>query len=111
MLQAIGTVGRPPALQNLPRLENGGLGALLSVFTQTLIVAAGIYALFNFILAGYAYMSAGDDPAKTSAASGKITHTIIGLVVAAGAFVLAGVVGRLLFGDWTALTNPIIPTP
>lgn len=106
-----GTVEKPDALQNFDDVQSGGIGQILSVFTSSLIVLAGVYALFNFIFAGYAFMSAGDDPGKIQGAWAKIYQTIIGLVVAAGAFVLAAVVGQLIFGDWNALTNPIIPRP
>jgi len=110
-MNPLGRVQKPEALGNFQNVESGGIGQLISVFTGILIAGAGIYALFNFILAGYAFMSAGDDPAKVQGAWAKITQTIIGLAFAAGAFVLASIVGRLLFGSWTALTDISIPTP
>jgi len=70
-----------------------------------------IYALFNFILAGYAFMSADNDPGKIQGAWSKIYLSILGLAFSAGAFVLASIVGKLVFGEWTALTSPVIPTP
>lgn len=106
-----GTVRAPSALGRFSNVESGGIGELLSIFTGVLISAAGVYALFNFILAGYAFMSADNDPGKVQAAWAKIYQTIIGLAFAAGAFVIAAIVGKLLFGNWTALTNPVIPTP
>ena len=68
-----------------------------------LIVIAGIYALFNMVFAGYAFMSAGDDPKKVAGAWSKIWQSILGLAISAGAFVLAALFGRLLFGDYSAL--------
>lgn len=107
----IGTVKPPKAIENIGTLEGGALGKLISIFTSALITVAGIYALFNFILAGYAFMSADNDPGKIQGAWAKIYQTIIGLAFAAGAFVLASIVGQLIFDDPTALTSPIIPTP
>jgi hypothetical protein len=84
----------------------------LNLILQTLIVGAGIYALFNLVLAGYSFMSAGDDPKKIEGAWAKIWQTLLGLAVAAGAFVLAAIFGRLLFGSagWDFIINPVIPT-
>ena len=79
-----------------------GFSNLLNNFVKMLIVGAGLYALINIVLAGYAFMSAGDDPKKMAAAWGKIWQTILGLTVAAGSFVLAAIFGALLFKDWEA---------
>lgn len=111
IFQGIGTVAPPKALGNFRNVESGGLGQLISLFVGLLIMGASIYALFNFVLAGYAFMSAENDPGKIQGAWAKIYQTIIGLAFAGGAFVIAGVVGQLLFGSWTALTTPSIPTP
>ncbi len=75
-------------------VEGGAIGTFLNLIIRSLIVGAGIYALFNLVLAGYAFMSAGDDPKKM-----------------AGAFVLAAIIGQLIFGDPAFILNPTIPTP
>jgi hypothetical protein len=110
MFQIFGTVQEPSALSNFGGVENGAIGNLLNIILKTLIVAAGIYALINLVLAGYAFMSAGDDPKKVAAAWAKIWQTMLGLAIAGGAFVLAAIFGQLLFGDATKLLTPIIPT-
>jgi hypothetical protein len=92
-------------------VEGGAIGRFLNWTMRALIVGAGIYALFNLITAGYAFMSAGDDPKKVSGAWAKITQTLIGLAFAAGAFVLAAIFGQLIFGDPMFILNPTIPTP
>lgn len=109
MFQIFGTLTQPEALQNFGSVQSGGLGKLLNLLFNVLIVAGGIYAVFNFILAGYAFMSAGDDPKKMEAAWGKIYQTAIGLVFLVGSFLLAAVFGQLILGDYGALLNPIIP--
>lgn len=107
----IGSVPKPDVLKNFNDIESGAIGQILSILASSLIVLAGVYALFNFILAGYAFMNANNDPAKVQGAWAKIYQTMIGVVFSAGAFVLASILGRLVFGSWTALTNPVIPTP
>jgi len=106
-----GPIQAPDALTKFGTVENGGIGVFLNVILKMMIVGAGIFALFNFVLAGYAFLSAGDDPKKIEGAWAKIWQTALGLTVAAGAFVLAGIFGYLIFHDWNAIINPSIVTP
>jgi len=111
MLGIIGTINEPAQLNTLGGLQGGGIGALLNIVTNILIVTAGIYTLFNFILAGYGFLSAGNDPKKIEAAWAKIWQSILGLTVAAGAFVLAAIFGWLIFDNPSFILNPTITTP
>ena len=85
------------------------IGSLLNTVLQIMIVGAGAYALINLVVAGYSFMSAGDDPKKVAGAWAKIWQTLLGLAFAAGAFVLAAIFGELIFGDPTFILNPRIP--
>lgn len=105
-----GKVNAPQALNRFGGVESGGIGNLLNIILRVMVVGAGIYSLFNFVLAGYSFLSAGDDPKKVEAAWAKIWQTALGLAVAAGAFVLAGIFGYLIFGNWDAILSPTIPT-
>lgn len=86
-------------------------GKLIQFGLRALIVGAGIYALFNLVLAGYSFMSAGDDSKKVSGAWSQISQTMMGLAFSAGAFVLAAIFGQIIFGEPLFLLNPVIPTP
>jgi hypothetical protein len=106
-----GTVTLPGTLSTKYGSDPGSaIGTLIQYAIWILIAGAGIYALINFILAGYAFMSAGDDPKKVAGAWGKIWQTALGLAVAAGALVLAAIFGQLIFGNATFILNPQIPT-
>lgn len=108
--QIFGRVNPPPGVSSY----GGGLTGLrnfISNGVKFVIVIAGIYAFINIILAGYAFMSAGGNPEKVAAAWAKIWQTMLGLLVAAGSFVLAGIFGRLIFGDYNALLQLRIFTP
>ena len=105
--QIFGQVNPPPGVT----ANIGGLAIFLNIIIKLLIVGAGIYGVFNLVLAGYAFMSAGDDPKKMAGAWAKIWQTLLGLTVAAGAFVLAAIFGQLLFGEPGALLQLRIFTP
>jgi hypothetical protein len=105
-----GLVEPPSPLKNFNTLEGGGGGQLLTIILRLMLIIGGLYALINLLLAGYAFLSAGDDPKKIQGAWSKIYMTLIGLAVMAGSFVLAALFGQLLFGNSDALLNPLIPT-
>lgn len=106
-----GTVTVPAGLSAYGPDPGPAFGKLIQFGLRALVVGAGIYALFNLVLAGYSFMSAGDDSKKVSAAWAQIYQTIMGLAFSAGAFVLAAIFGQLLFGNPLFLLQPTIPTP
>ena len=96
--QVWGTVNPPPGVSSY-----SGIQAFISAMIKTVIAISAIYALFNLIFAGYSFMSAGANPDKIAQSWAKIWQTLLGLLVAVGAFVLAGIFGKLIFGDYNAL--------
>ena len=99
-------------IQNINTTYQGANGEGLFMFISNLFklagVIAGIVLIFRLITAGYAYLSAMGDPKKFQQAGDTITQSILGLVIIAGAFVLAGLVGRLTGID---ILNPTIYGP
>ncbi|OGM21158.1 hypothetical protein A2714_03080 [Candidatus Woesebacteria bacterium RIFCSPHIGHO2_01_FULL_38_9] len=106
-----GSVPVPTWLRPFAGGSVNGLQVLLNIILRTLIVGAGIYTVLNLILAGYAYLSAGGDPKRIQDAGAKIWHSVLGLIIAAGAFVLAAVIGLILFNDANALLQLKVFTP
>ena len=106
-----GRIIQPEPTRGFGSVEGGAIGVLLQLVFNVLIMIAGIYALFNFILAGYGFLSAGDDPKAIQSAWSRIYQSVIGLLIAAGSLVLAALFGRIIFGDATFLIRPVIPTP
>lgn len=84
---------------NYGNFDSGGPGQFISNIIKFVIVIAGLYAVFNFILAGYDYLSAGGDPKKIASATSKIWQSLIGLVLVVAAFVIGGLISQILFGD------------
>lgn len=104
-----GTIEEPEALRNLGGFSTGP-GALLTLVVRLLVVIAGLYALINFVLAGYAFLAAGDDPKRIEGAWAKIWQSVVGLIVSAGSVLLAAIFGRLIFGEWTSILSVRLPT-
>jgi hypothetical protein len=88
-----------------------GLIIFLNNLLKLIVVIAGIFALFNVIIAGYQFMTAMGDPKGITNAWNKIWQSLIGLVLVASSFVLAAIFGWLLFGDATAILQPKIYGP
>ena len=116
ILQAFGTITNPfSKLNPSSALNSGTSGEGLVILGNSLlkfvIVLAGLYAFWNFISAGYGFMSAGDDAKAVGKAFDKFTQSLLGLLFVAGSFVLAAIFGQLIFGDYTMLLSPRIYTP
>jgi hypothetical protein len=105
-----GPIQPPAGISNYADQPDVAIGQLVNTIIRVLIVGAGVYALINLVLAGYAFMSAGDDAKKVAGAWAKIFQTLIGLAVAAGAFVLAAIFGQLIFKDPLFILHPKIIT-
>jgi hypothetical protein len=106
-----GSVNPPPGVSTYGGGSISGIQRFMSVIVQTLIVFAGVYAFINLLLAGYAFMSAGGNAEKIAQAWSKIWQTMLGLLITVGSFVLAGILGKLLFNDFNALVQLRYFTP
>ncbi|OGG01627.1 hypothetical protein A2Z33_07620 [Candidatus Gottesmanbacteria bacterium RBG_16_52_11] len=97
----------------LPTAYRGvsGIGVFIVNILRLVFVVAGIYSFFNFILAGFAYMTAAGDPKKLQMAWAKIWQSLVGLLIIIVSFALAAVIGYIMFGRVDFILNPIIYTP
>lgn len=113
MLGPFGQITPPPFIgpNGYGDLTAGGLVQFLNNILRLMIMAAGIFALFNLVIAGYGFMSAGGDPKGIENAWNKIWQSLLGLVIVLGSFVLAAIFGYLLFGDPMAILQPKIYGP
>lgn len=107
----IGDIEPPDFIEQYGSEHGSGLIKLLNNILNLMIVGAGLFALVNFILAGYGFMTAGDEPQKINDAWAKIWQSLLGLVIVAGSFTLAAVFGKLIFNDFGAIINPEIRGP
>ena len=73
---------------------------LISVVIGLFTLAAGLWFLFQLILGGYNYMSAGGNKEKAQVASQKITQALIGLVIVVLAIFIINLLGYILNIDF-----------
>lgn len=98
----IGTaVATPPA----PILQNGFAG-LASFLIRIVTVLGGLFAVWNFIAAGYGFMNAGEDPEAIIKAWGRIWKSLVGLLLIVASFVFAAFIGWIFLGSPTAILAP-----
>lgn len=108
LTDAIGKIS-PPA--NIPAaVDSSGRLTGVVVFVNSILrlvfVIAGLWVFFNLVLSGIGFMSAGGDPKKVEQAWTKIWQSLLGLLIVVSSFVIAAVVGILLFKDPSAILNP-----
>ena len=77
--------------------------AVISRIIGILTIIAGLYFIFQLIIGGYSYMTAGDDSQKMTKATKQITSSLIGLVIVAAAYAIISLLGSILGFD---ILNP-----
>jgi len=118
MFGALGPVINPfnvlaPGVASYNTPNGGGLIVILSNLSKLIVVVAGLYTLLNFILAGLGFMGAGGDPKVMQRSQERIYRSIMGLIVVAGSYLLAAIVGFIIYGPghWNLLISPVIFSP
>lgn len=85
-------------------------GTFISTIVKFIIVIAGIWSLWQFLTAGFAYITSNGEKGKVTDATSKITNALTGLVVIGVSFILIAIISQLLFGDYTYILNPKLET-
>lgn len=113
LAQSDNPFGSVPAPVGITSVTDNGLVNFGSAIIMLLVVIAGVYSLFNFVLAGIAMISSEGDPQKMEKARQKIFMSVLGLVVIAASFIMAALAGLILFGpdNFDAFINPSISGP
>jgi len=113
--QVIGKIGTPKQIEDsygqIADINKGGLIGLLSNVIKIVIVVGGLWAFINLILAGITFITSGDKPDELSKANNRMTMSLLGLIIMVGSYSLAGIIGKVLFGEWNAILNPVIYGP
>jgi len=91
--------------------EGKGLIGFASNLIKLVMVLAGIWSFLNIIFAGFNYITQSTNPEAIANANKQIYMSLLGLVIIVGSFVLAGILGYLLFGRADAILIPQIYGP
>ena len=104
----IGCVSPPPFITSGigPNGELTGVTSFFNSILRLVFIVGGLWAFLNFILAGYGFLGAGGDAKAVGKAWDRIWQSFVGLLVIVGSFLLAAIVGVLLFHDATAILQP-----
>lgn len=86
----------------------GGLFLFMSNIFKLAGTIGGLFLVFKLVIAGFDYLTADGDAKKTSLAWAKIWQSLLGLIIIASAFVIAGVAERI---TGIKILNPTIYGP
>ena len=101
-----------PLSQTAPQYASlGGIGLFITNILRIFFVVAGVYALFNFLIAGFQYMTAAGDTKALDKAWARIWQSLLGLILIVGSFAIMAIFGQLVFGRPDFILNPKIYGP
>jgi hypothetical protein len=114
-----GVIDPPPGVAafNQQNAAAGGKGIGLIPFVSNVIkvftIIAGVLVFFNFIIAGYTYVTSPGDTSAQNKMRDQITNSVIGLVIIVASYTIIAILSLLIFGKADFILNPVItgPTP
>lgn len=77
----------------------------ISSIIGIMTVAAGIWFIFQFLVGGFGWMSAGGDKSKLQEAQHRLTNSFIGLIIVVAGWAILALAGEF-FGYDILITNP-----
>jgi len=107
----LGEVEAPAGIENYNvkvAAEGGRIGVFvfISNILRLFFIIAGLIVFANFIIAAYTYITtAGETKANTEVRE-RITFSVIGLVIMIAAFMVAAIIGAIVFDDATFILKP-----
>lgn len=103
-------INKPEAIERYDTASGGEIGMILFI-SQAIRIAtavAGVWVLFNLIIAGFTMITA--DKSDGLAKVGSVLYmSVLGLALILVAYTFAGLVGLIYWGDPTYIINPQIP--
>ncbi len=107
-----GTIPEPQGVAEY-NAEAGGIGIILFANRIILLITviAGVWTLFNIIMAGVTLISAGGKPDAYGKATQRIMMSVGGIIVIVASYTIAGLIGMIFFGDATFILNPQLQGP
>ena len=72
------------------------LTTIISNIIGVITIAAGVWFMFQFIIAGFGWLTAGGNKEAVSTAQTRMRNALIGLLIVVGAITIVGLMGELL---------------
>ena len=93
--------------------SQGGIavGEIVSNLIGGMFIIAFLIAVIYLMTGGFHWITSGGDKASLESARNKIIHAIVGLIVVASTWAIAGIAGRFVGLDIERLPIPMIGTP
>lgn len=104
-----GDIQSPEALRSYG--ATGGLIVFASNIIRLVVIAGGLFALWNMISAGFMYITSQGDPKATEKTLSTLTMSLLGLILMIAAPALAAIIGFVLFNDPTFILRPQLQGP
>ena len=100
----LGTIGKGKGFGPFANISDlatatGYFTKIVSNIIGVMTIAGGIWFIFQFIIGGYGWLTAGGDKAGVQAAQSRITNAFIGLTVVVAAYAIIWIIGELLGFD------------
>ncbi len=103
----IGTIKPPPGIVQYGNFCTGAMSFANNILRLFFIVS-GLWAFLNIVIAGFQFMQAGGDPKAIQAAWAKIWQSFVGLLILVSSFLIAAIIGIVIFHNPGAILNPTI---
>lgn len=101
-IEGVGPMGQPQlSIATLSMRLAGTISQIIGFLT----ILGGIWFLFQLIIAGYRWISAGGEKQAVQEAQKRIQNAILGLIIVIAAYTLTGVVGIFLGIDILGLED------
>lgn len=72
------------------------ISTLVNPIIANVLIISGVVSFFTILFAGFNFITANGDKAKTTQASQALTYGIIGLVVVVAAFLVTRILGAII---------------
>ena len=116
----LGGINMPGIFQYKPSGQNTtesiGIVNFASRLLRIFTIVCGIWFMFNMIYAGYLFITSSGEAAVFNKFKESLLYSMIGLIIIATAYLIAGLIGVVFFGDPGFIIRPtlyqaIAPTP
>lgn len=110
-----GNIAAPTGVQEYNAQVPGGIGIIIfaSNVIKVFTIVMGLIIMFNFIKAGFDFIMHADDTGTMTKVKDRLTMSVIGIVIIAAAYTVAGLIGLIFFNNAGFILNPVFtgPTP